>query len=79
MLADAVVAVEREPLRERRWAQLMLARHRSGRQVEALRAFQRVRTLLGEEFGVDPSAELVALEHAIVLDDPGLAWAPPEE
>ncbi len=77
VLPDATSAVEKEPLRERRWGQLMLAYHRSGRQVEALRTFQRVRTLLDEEFGVEPCADLVALEHAIVLDDPGLRWTPP--
>ena len=77
VLPDAAAAVEREPLRERRWGQLMLAYHRCGRQVEALRVFQRVRTLLDEEYGVEPSAELLALEHAVVLDDPGLRWTPP--
>jgi len=77
VLPDAVAAVDREPLRERRWGQLMLAYHRAGRQVEALRAYQQVREVLGDEFGVEPSAELAALEQAVALDDPGLAWVPP--
>jgi DNA-binding SARP family transcriptional activator len=77
VVPDLTAAVEAEPLRERRWAQLMLALHRSGRQVEALRSFQQYRSLLGEEHGVEPSAEIVTLEHAIVLDKPELRWMPP--
>jgi len=79
VLPDLQAAVEREPLRQRRWAQLMLALYRSGRQVEALRAFQRVRELLGEEHGVEPSAEIMALERAIVLDAPELQWTVPHQ
>jgi DNA-binding SARP family transcriptional activator len=79
VVADLSAAVDAEPLRERRWSQLMLALSRCGRQVDALRAFQRLRTLLGEEHGVEPSAEIVALERSIVLDGPELRWAPPAE
>ena len=77
IVAELGTAVEQEPLRERRWGQLMLALHRSGRQVEALRAYQSVRELLAEEHGVEPSTDLVALERAIVLDSPELRWSPP--
>ncbi len=77
VLPEAQAAVEEEPLRQRRWAQLMLALYRSGRQVEALRAFQRVREILGEEYGVEPAADLLALERAIVLDSSELRWTVP--
>ena len=43
VVPDLEAMVSDEPLRERRWALLMLALHRSGRQAEALRAFQRAR------------------------------------
>jgi DNA-binding SARP family transcriptional activator len=79
VLPDAQAAVEADPLRQRRWAQLMLALYRSGRQVEALRAFQRVREILAEEYGVEPSADILALERAIVLDDPELRWTVPTQ
>ncbi|MGO8871749.1 MAG: AfsR/SARP family transcriptional regulator [Acidimicrobiales bacterium] len=67
-------AVLEEPLRERRWGQLMLALYRSGRQAEALRAYQRLRKILGDELGIEPSVELDSLENAIVLQKPELDW-----
>jgi DNA-binding SARP family transcriptional activator len=79
LVADLWPAVEAEPFRQRRWAQLMLALYRSGRPVEALRAFQRLRSELGEGHGMEPSAELVALERGIVMDRPDLQWTPPTE
>jgi predicted ATPase/DNA-binding SARP family transcriptional activator len=65
-LEQLVVA---HPLREHLRAQLMLALSRSGRQAEALRAFQSAREVLGEELGLEPSAELRALESAIIQQD----------
>jgi DNA-binding SARP family transcriptional activator/tetratricopeptide (TPR) repeat protein len=74
VVGDLEAAVAAEPLRERRWGQLMLALYRSGRQAEALRAFQRARHILADELGIDPSLQLVALDQDIVAQAPGLAW-----
>ena len=66
---EALVA--EDPLRERRWALLMLALYRDGRQADAQRAFQRARTELGE-VGLEPGPELGTLERAISIHDESL-------
>jgi hypothetical protein len=62
------------PLHERFWAQLMLALYRSGRQTEALGAYQRARRTLAEEVGLAPGPELQRLEKAILAHDPALEF-----
>jgi predicted ATPase/DNA-binding SARP family transcriptional activator len=64
------------PLREGPSRLLMLALYRSGRQAEALRAYQDHRRALGEELGLEPSARLQALETAILLQEPTLDLTP---
>ena len=72
VVADAEARVAEEPLRERRWALLALAQYRSGNQGEALRTLRRARQTLITELGLDPGTELVALEAAILGQDPAL-------
>ena len=72
VIGDLEAAVSEAPLRERRWGQLMLALYRAGRQGDALGAYQRARTLLAEELGIDPGPELRRLETAIVAQDASL-------
>ncbi|MGD0067573.1 MAG: tetratricopeptide repeat protein [Streptosporangiaceae bacterium] len=62
----------RYPLRERLHAQLMLALVQSGRQAEALDAYQRTRDLLVEELGTEPGAELRGLHQRILAEDRAL-------
>ncbi len=59
-------AVGEHPLREHRWAQLMIALHRAGRTADALRAYQRARSMLADELGLEPGAELRAAEESIL-------------
>jgi WD40 repeat protein/DNA-binding SARP family transcriptional activator/tRNA A-37 threonylcarbamoyl transferase component Bud32 len=60
------------PLRERLWGELMLALYRSDRQGEALAAFERARTILAEQLGIDPSRELRLLHESILRQDADL-------
>ncbi len=72
VVAELEAMVAAEPLRERRWAMLMLALYRCGRQADALRTYQRARTLLADQLGIEPGPELRALELAIAQQDPAL-------
>ena len=78
VVAELEAMVAAEPLRERRWAMLVLALYRCGRQADALRAYQRARTLLGEELGIEPGPELRALERAVAAQDPSLDLVAPD-
>jgi DNA-binding SARP family transcriptional activator/nucleotide-binding universal stress UspA family protein len=60
------------PLRERLCIQLMLALYRSRRQAEALEVYRKAHEVLVEDFGLEPSPELRALEHAMLTHDPAL-------
>lgn len=71
-LVSVLEALVREhPLHEPFWAQLTVALYRSGRQPDALRAYQRARTAYAE-MGVEPSPDLENLESRILLRDPDL-------
>jgi WD40 repeat protein/DNA-binding SARP family transcriptional activator len=76
LIAELEAMVRDEPLRERRWGQLMLALYRAGRQAEALQAFTRARSVLVDELGIEPGPELRRLHAAILAQDPELesAW-----
>jgi WD40 repeat protein/DNA-binding SARP family transcriptional activator len=76
LVAELEQLIREQPLRERLWAQLLLALYRSGRQADALLAYQRARSVLVEELGIDPGAELRRLQAAILAQDPGLDLPP---
>lgn len=74
VIARVEALVIDDPLRERRWAQLMVALYRTGRQADALRAYQRARAALAE-LGIQPGPELRRLESAVLAHDPSLDGA----
>ncbi len=75
VVAELEALVAEHPLRERLWSLLMVALARCGRQAEALRTYQRLCALFGQELGLRPSPEVRDLELAILRQEPGLAVA----
>jgi len=69
VVGELEALVEEHPFRERLWGHLMVALYRSGRQADALAAYQRVRRLLLDELGLEPGGELRRLETAILRHD----------
>ena len=78
MIAELGELTTRHPLRERFWAQRMLALYRCGRQAEALDCYRHVSTLLAGELGINPGPELRSLHQAILADNPRLRLAYPD-
>lgn len=74
-VAELEALCTEHPLRERFWAQRMLALYRSGRQADALQAYRDLARLLDDELGVEPGAELRELETAILRQEPELTPA----
>ncbi|WP_280471371.1 BTAD domain-containing putative transcriptional regulator [Nocardia cyriacigeorgica] len=66
ILADLESAGARRPLSERLAVLRIRALAASGRQSDALAVYERVRESLGEELGVDPSAELQRAHLALL-------------
>jgi DNA-binding SARP family transcriptional activator len=64
--------VSSEPTREDISAKLMIALYRSGRRADALGVYQRIRTALVDELGLDPAAELQRLHQLMLEANPEL-------
>ena len=76
LVAELEALVAANPLRERLWAARMVALYRSGRQADALRSFQELRSHLIDELGIEPSPALVELERAVLAQDDDLLGGP---
>ncbi len=66
LVAELESLVAAEPTRERLVGQLMLALYRSGRQADALAVYQRARTRLADELGLEPGPALRALQAQVL-------------
>jgi predicted ATPase/DNA-binding SARP family transcriptional activator len=73
VVGDLERLVREHPYRERLHGQLMLALYRTGRQADALAAYQAARGTLVDELGIEPSGELRELEQRILQRDPSLS------
>ena len=74
-LTELARLASEHPLRERLRGVLMLGLYRGGRQAEALEAYAAIRQAL-DELGLEPGAELRALQGAILRQDPSLDVEP---
>ena len=72
LVGELEALVARHPLREGLRRQQMLALYRSGRQAEALAAYQDARRVLADELGIEPSPALRELERLILRQDSSL-------
>lgn len=73
VVAELGYLIAAHPLRERLRAQLMLALYQSGRQADALAAYQNAREELVELLGVEPGEALRDLHQRILSGDRTLA------
>ena len=72
-VAELEGLVARYPTRERLWALLMTGLYRQGRQGDALAAYDRARTTLADDLGIDPGHELRDLHARVLAQDDSLA------
>ena len=79
VVGELAALIAEHPLRERLRGQLMLALYRSGRQADALAAYQDARRTLVDQLGIEPGRELRELEQAILRQDPTLDPSPAAE
>jgi DNA-binding SARP family transcriptional activator len=72
LVPELQAGVQINPLNERAWEQLILALYGSGRRAEAIQAYHGARTLLSDEYGIDPGPRLRNLFEQVLRDDPEL-------
>ena len=72
LVAELELLVDRSPLRERLWAQLMLALYRAGRQADALAAYRRAHDRFVSDLGLEPGVVLRELQRAILVQNAAL-------
>ena len=65
------------PYRERFWELLARALYRAGRQADALATLARLRRLLADDLGIEPTPAIARLEERILVQDPTLDAAAP--
>jgi DNA-binding SARP family transcriptional activator/Tfp pilus assembly protein PilF len=75
VVAELRQLVKAHPLQEQFHAQLMMSLYRSGRQADALAAYQDVRRVLADQLGIDPGPELTVLHQRILAADGELLLA----
>lgn len=77
MIPEIQDVLARHSFNERFWQQFIVALYRSGRQVDALNVYRKLRHRLTEELGLEPSPAMRNYERAILAQDPRLNADPP--
>jgi SARP family transcriptional regulator, regulator of embCAB operon len=72
ILGELAALCARYPMLESFHAPYMLALYRAGRQWRALEAYQRLRAVLVDQLGIDPSPRVQQLHRAILSGNPTL-------
>ncbi|GLW71471.1 SARP family transcriptional regulator [Kitasatospora phosalacinea] len=70
LVAELGAHVAEHPWREPAWGLLARALHGAGRQADALATLRRARTMLADQLGLDPGADLRRLETDILRGTP---------
>lgn len=70
MIGELERLVAEHRYREPVWAQLMTAYYLTARQADALDAYQRLKTTLADDLGIDPSVTLSDLHGRILRQEP---------
>lgn len=76
VITEARAMLKEHPLRERPWAQLMLALHRSGQTADALAAYRELRRITIEELGVEPGPLARQTHQRILTEGPDAGPSP---
>lgn len=77
VIGELETAVAAFPFHEVLWQLLITALYRSGRQADALAAYQRVRALLADELGLEPGPGLRQVEQQVLVHDAALGTDAP--
>ncbi|CAL9327123.1 Transcriptional regulatory protein EmbR (plasmid) [Streptomyces sp. enrichment culture] len=72
LLGELTSLSVQQPFHEGLHEKFMLALYRSGRRHQALDVYQRLRTSLVNELGIDPSPQLQRLHQSVLASDPRL-------
>ena len=72
LITELTELTRQHPYREQLHGQLMLALYRTGRQADALQAYQRLRRSLADDLGVDPGSTVREVHEAILRHDRSL-------
>ena len=72
VVGELEAAVATDAYQEGLWELLITALYRAGRQADALATYQRVRSRLADDLGLDPGPRLQQLEQQVLNHDPTL-------